>query len=40
VCDAQGADHQALVGLAEIARRRGLDEDAAVFEQEAATLVS
>jgi tetratricopeptide (TPR) repeat protein len=38
VCDTEGADAAALVGLAQVAWARGLDDDAAVFATEARQL--
>ena len=38
VCDAEGADAAAMLGLAQVAWARGMDEDAAVFAQEAREL--
>ncbi|HEV3001115.1 MAG TPA: glycosyltransferase [Solirubrobacteraceae bacterium] len=38
VCEAEGADASALIGLAQVAWARGLDDDAVVFAQEAREL--
>jgi hypothetical protein len=40
VCNRHGADERALLGLAAVAAARGMDEDAQLFQAEAAALAA